>query len=135
MKEVLRDLGLESQPTIMVLNKADQVPDRSFIDVLRANHEESIVVSAFKKEGLDRLEQAVREKLHELAVETEVVFEPALGKLVHYLSQNATVIDQRFEDEIVRIRCLLPRRCFAYMLENGAKLDPVAKYELTAERG
>ena len=135
VKEVLRDLGLESQPTIMVLNKADQVPDRSFIDVLRANHEESIVVSAFKKEGLDRLEQAVREKLHELAVETEVVFEPALGKLVHYLSQNATVIDQRFEDEIVRIRCLLPRRCFAYMLENGAKLYPVDKYELTAERG
>ena len=132
VKEVLRDLGLEDHPTIMVLNKADQVPDRSFIDVLRAHHEESIVVSAFKKDGLDRLELAVREKLHELAVETEVVFEPALGKLVHYLNQNAWIIDQRFEDEIVRIRCLLPRRCFTYMTENGAKLYPVDKYEVSA---
>jgi GTP-binding protein HflX len=134
VNEVLRELGLEDHPMILVLNKADRVPDRSYIDVLKAHHDESIVVSAFKREGLDRLEHAVREKLHELAVESEVVFEPSQGKLVHYLSQNATVINQRFEEDEVRIRCNLPRRCFAFLQENGAKIYPVAKRELTASR-
>ena len=134
VKEVLLELGLQDCPMIMVLNKADRVPDRSYLDVLRAHHEESITVSAFKKEGLDRLEHAVREKLHELAVEMEVVFEPAKGKLVHYLSQNATVHEQRFDDEEVRIKCLLPRRCFAYLLENGARLYPAKGQEVVALR-
>lgn len=134
VKEVLRELGLEDCPMIMVLNKADRVPDRSYLDVLRAHHEESITVSAFKKEGLDRLEHAVREKLHELAVEMEVVFEPAKGKLVHYLSQNATVHEQRFDDEEVRIKCLLPRRCFTYLQENGARLYPAARQDVVAGR-
>lgn len=127
VKDVLRELGLEDHPTILVLNKADRVPDRSFIDVLRAHHEESILISAAKKDGLDRLEQAVREKLHELAVESDVVFPPAEGKLLAYLNQNASIIHQRFEEDETRIHCLLPRRCFQYLTENGANIYPVRR--------
>lgn len=127
VKDVLKELGLEDRPIIMVLNKADRVPDRSFIDVLRAHHEESIVISAAKKEGLDRLEQAVREKLHELAVESDVVFSPAEGKLLAYLNQNASIMNQRFDEDETRIHCLLPRRCFRYLLENGAKIYPARR--------
>jgi GTP-binding protein HflX len=47
----------------LVLNKADKVPDRSFLDVLKAHHDESVVVSASQGDGLDRLELAVREAL------------------------------------------------------------------------
>ncbi len=36
--EVLTELGLEDHPTLLVFNKADRVPDRSFLDVLRAHH-------------------------------------------------------------------------------------------------
>lgn len=124
VKDVLRELGLEEHPTILVLNKADRVPDRSFIDVLQAHHRETILISASKREGMDRLEQAVREKLHELAVESDVVFPPSEGKLLAYLNQNASIVDQRFDEEIVRIHCLLPRRCFQYLEDNGAKIYP-----------
>lgn len=127
VNDVLREIGLEDHPSILVLNKADRVPDRSYIDVLKAHHDESIVVSAYKREGLDRLEQAVREKLHELAVETEVVFEPALGKVLAYLNQNATVQEQRFDENEVRVHCMLPRRCFAFLQEQGARIYPVAR--------
>ena len=56
VKSVLEELGLADHPTILVLNKADRVPDRSFLDVLEAHHDESVAISAAKGEGLDRLE-------------------------------------------------------------------------------
>ena len=56
VKAVLAELGLEDHPTLLVLNKADKVPDRSYVDVLKAHHDESVVISAARGEGLDRLE-------------------------------------------------------------------------------
>src|SRR5947207_1501226 len=38
VKRVLAELGLEDHPTLLVLNKSDKVPDRSYLDVLKANH-------------------------------------------------------------------------------------------------
>ena len=38
VKTVLAELGLENHPTLLVLNKADKVPDRSYLDVLKAHH-------------------------------------------------------------------------------------------------
>ena len=63
VKAVLAELGLEDHPTLLVLNKADKVPDRSFLDVLKAHHAESVAISAARGEGLDRLEAAVRDAL------------------------------------------------------------------------
>ncbi len=134
VKDVLRDLELEEHPTILVLNKADRVPDLSFVHVLKAHHADSILISAAKGDGLERLEHAVREKLNELSVESDVVFEPGQGKLLAYLNQNATILDQRFEEDIVRVHCRLPRRCFAYVEETGAKIYPSRRMPVEAAR-
>ncbi|MHC5543057.1 GTPase HflX, partial [Singulisphaera rosea] len=61
VKTVLDELGLADHPTILVLNKTDRVPDRSFLDVLEAHHHDSVAISAAQGDGLARLEQAVRE--------------------------------------------------------------------------
>ena len=62
VKAVLAELGLEDHPTLLVLNKTDRVPDRSYLDVLEAHHSRSVAISAARGEGLERLEQAVRER-------------------------------------------------------------------------
>ncbi len=49
VKAVLAELGLEDHPTLLVLNKSDKVPDRSFLDVLKAHHAESVSISAAQK--------------------------------------------------------------------------------------
>ena len=72
VKAVLDELGLADHPTLLVLNKADRVPDRSFLDVLRAHHRDSVAISAAQGEGLDDLEQAVREALLDRALDAEV---------------------------------------------------------------
>jgi GTP-binding protein HflX len=123
VKAVLDELGLADHPTLLVLNKADQVPDRSYLDVLRAHHDESVVVSAARGEGLDRLEQAVREALAEQALEAEVETELANGRVLAYLAQHAQVKDRSYpEGDRVLVQCRLPRRCLGFLSEHGAEV-------------
>lgn len=120
VNKVLEELGLTGQPSILVLNKADQVPDRSYLDVLRAHHENSVVVSAGRGEGLERLEQAVREVLNESALDAEVETGVKNGRVLAYLAQHATIRDRQYVSDRVVLDCRLPRRCLGYLSEHGA---------------
>jgi GTP-binding protein HflX len=122
VKEVLAELGLEDHPTLLVLNKADKVPDRSYIDVLKAHHDESIVISAAEGMGLDRLEQAVREALHEQALDAEIETGVGNGRVLAYLAQHAQVRDQVYDDDRVVMQCRLPKRCLNFLSEHGARV-------------
>jgi GTPase len=119
VKTVLAELGLENQPTLLVLNKADKVPDRSFLDVLKAHHSESVAISAARSEGLERLEAAVREALGHRALEAEVEIGVANGRILAYLAQHAQIHDRTYDDDRVRVHCHLPRRCLEFLFENG----------------
>ena len=119
---VLEELGLSEQPTILVLNKVDRVTDRSYLDVLRAHHEESITISASNGEGLDRLEKAVREVLDERALDADVETSVGNGKVLSYLAQHATIQNRSYDDDRVVVQCRLPRRCLDFLHENGAKV-------------
>ena len=94
--EVLAELGLEDHPTLLVLNKADRVPDRSFLDVLRAHHRDSVTISAATGEGLDELEQAVREALLDRALDAEVETGVANGRVLAYLAQHAQIQNRTY---------------------------------------
>jgi GTP-binding protein HflX len=117
---VLEELGLAEQPTILVLNKVDRVPDRSFLDVLKAHHDESISIRAANGEGLDRLEQAVREVLNERALDAEVETGVGNGRVLSYLAQHANIRERVYDEDKVLLQCRLPRRCLDFLNENGA---------------
>ena len=95
------------------------MPDRSFLDVLRAHHGDSVAISAAEGEGLDRLEQAVREALHERALDAEVETGVGNGRVLAYLAQHAQIHDRTYDDDRVRLQCRLPRRCLDFLSENG----------------
>ncbi len=120
VQEVLDELGLADHPTILVLNKADRVPDRSFLDVLKAHHRDSVAISAAQGEGLDRLEQAVREALHERALDAEVETGVGNGRVLAYLAQHAQIHDRVYDEDRVILQCRIPRRCLDFLNENGA---------------
>jgi GTP-binding protein HflX len=119
---VLDELGLTDHPTLLVLNKVDKVPDRSYLDVLRAHHDEAIPISAASGDGLDRLGQAVREILHDQALDAEVETGVANGRVLAYLAQHAQIRDQQYEADRVSLRCRLPRRCLDFLNEHGAQV-------------
>jgi GTP-binding protein HflX len=122
VKAVLDELGLADHPTILVLNKADRVPDRSFVDVLRAHHRDSVAISAAKGDGLGDLEQAVRDSLHERALEAEVETGVANGRVLAYLAQHAQIERQTYEADRVLLQCRVPRRCLDFLYEHGAQV-------------
>ncbi|MBX6313801.1 MAG: GTPase HflX [Isosphaeraceae bacterium] len=124
VKAVLDELGLADHPTLLVLNKADKVPDRSYLDVLMAHHDESVVLSASRGWGLDRLEQAVRETLLERALEAEVETGVDNGRVLAYLAQHATIRDRHYDDNggRIRVHCRLPRHCLNFLSEHGARV-------------
>jgi GTP-binding protein HflX len=120
VKSVLDELGLTDHPTLLVLNKADRVPDRSYLDVLKAHHDESVTVSASTGDGLDRLAQAVRESLAEQALDAEIETAIGNGRVLAYLAQHAQVRDQSYDEDKVLLNCRLPRRCLGFLSEHGA---------------
>jgi GTPase len=122
VKSVLAELGLEDHPTLLVLNKSDKVPDRSYLDVLKAHHAESVSISAAQHDGLDRLEAAVREALNDRALEAEVETGVENGRVLAYLAQHAQIHDRIYNDNRVRLQCHLPRRCLEYLFENGVNV-------------
>jgi GTP-binding protein HflX len=118
---VLEELGLTDHPTLLVLNKVDRVPDRSFLDVLKAHHDESVAISAATDVGLDVLEQAVREALADQALEAEIRTGVANGRVLAYLAQHAQIRDRVYQDpDQVALQCRLPRRCLHFLREHGA---------------
>ena len=119
---MLAELGLADHPTILVLNKADRVPDRSFLDVLRAHHRDSVTISAARAEGLDGLEQAVREALHERALDAEVETGVGNGRVLAYLAQHAQIHERTYDADRVLLHCRLPRRCLDFLSENGVQV-------------
>jgi GTP-binding protein HflX len=119
VKAVLAELDLENHPTLLVLNKADKVPDRSFLDVLIAHHTDSVAISAARSEGLDRLEAAVRDALGQRGLEAEVEIGVANGRILAYLAQHAQIHDRTYDEDRVLLHCHLPRRCLEFLSENG----------------
>lgn len=122
VKSVLDELGLTDHPTLLVLNKADRVPDRSYLDVLKAHHRESVTVSASTGDGLDRLAQAVRESLAEQALDAEVETGIGNGRVLAYLAQHAQVREKSYDEDRVLLNCRLPRRCLGFLSEHGAQV-------------
>ena len=120
VKAVLEELGLADHPTVLVLNKADRVPDRSFLDVLRSHHRDSVAISAARREGLDDLERSVRESLLDRALDAEVETGVGNGRVLAYLAQHAQIQRQTYEDDRVLLQCRIPRRCLDFLSENGA---------------
>ncbi len=122
VKSVLAELGLDNHPTLLVLNKSDKVPDRSYLDVLKAHHAESVSISAAQHEGLDRLEAAVREALSDRALEAEVETGVDNGRVLAYLAQHAQIHDRTYDDDRVRLHCHIPRRCLEFLFEHGVNV-------------
>jgi GTPase len=119
VKTVLAELGLESHPTLLVLNKSDKVPDRSYLDVLKAHHSGSVAISAACGEGLDRLEAAVRSTLSQRDLEAEIETGVSNGRVLAYLAQHAQIHNRIYDADRVRLHCHLPRRCLEFLFEHG----------------
>jgi len=117
VNRVLKELGCAGKPTLLVLNKVDQVRDLSRLHVLQKHHEKSVTVSAAKGKGLDELREAVIGMLSADFANTEVDVAAGNGRVLAYLGAHAEIYRQEFRDNRVTVRCYLPRHLVHHIQE------------------
>ncbi|MGE0375966.1 MAG: GTPase HflX, partial [Planctomycetaceae bacterium] len=110
---VLQDVGVDSTDPLLVFNKSDAVADRTTIDILRARHPNGVVVSAARRDRLDKLERAVAERLGEGYLDAEIETGVGNGRLFSWLAEHAEVTDRQYSDSRVRLSCRIPRKLAA----------------------
>jgi GTP-binding protein HflX len=116
VNDVLKDLGVDSQEPLLVLNKVDAVEDRSFVDVLRGKHPNSVTISAVDGTGLDRLSELVADRLGQGAVPLLIETGVGNGRLFAFLSEHAEVLNKEYVDSRVTLEARIPRRYLSVLL-------------------
>ncbi len=109
VNEVLSELECHTKPTILVLNKADKLENRTQLDVLLAKHPRSIAISGLTGEGLPELIDAVIESLNRDNLPVEVTASVSNGKVLAYLNAHAEIFRQEYSGEEVVVRCYISK--------------------------
>jgi GTP-binding protein HflX len=116
---VLKELGCDDKPSLLVLNKADLLSDPSYLHVLMKHHPRAVAISAATGQGLDALQDAVIEALSADFADAEVVTGAGNGKVLSYLSAHADIYRQEYHDSRVTVRCYLPRHLLHHIQGPG----------------
>ncbi len=117
VNQVLRELDCADKPTLLVLNKADQVRDASLLHILQKHHRRSVTVSAKTGQGLDELREAVIEMLSADFANTEIELAAGNGRVLAYLAAHADIYRQEYQNNRVSLRCYLPRHLVRHIQE------------------
>ncbi|MBD3674790.1 MAG: GTPase HflX [Planctomycetaceae bacterium] len=120
--EVLNDIGVDTSNVLLVLNKIDRVEDRTWIDVLRAKHEDCVSISAATGEGLDRLEEAVLTRLGDSIVEADIELSAGNGKVISWLNDHAEIEETEYIDSRVRYRCRFPSKYLHHLEQHDCQI-------------
>jgi GTP-binding protein HflX len=121
VNEVLKEIGIDASEAVLVLNKVDALPDRSYLDALRASHPLAVSVSAVERTGLDRLARIVAEKLSDGYIETTFETSVGNGRLLAYLAAHAEVTRREYTDSQVTLECRIPRRFVPGLPDDGLR--------------
>jgi GTP-binding protein HflX len=125
VEKVLDEIGCKNKPQLVVFNKADLVEDALTIEVLRRRWPDSVTTSAKSGAGLEKLAQAVMERL--VGPPQETVIRAAAGnwRLLAWIDQHATVLERGVEDGEIVQTVRLPERLMAEMTRLAQTTTPV----------
>lgn len=107
--DVLKQIGAEAQPTIVVWNKCDQLTDRE-ITALCNLVPGSVAVSAQTGWGMNKLLAALDSAAAKSSCYMTVVIPYDHGELITLAHENGSVIEETYEEAGVRINLRLPAR-------------------------
>lgn len=102
---VLADIGAAAVPTLEVLNKVDLLADDERRTWAASKHR--LAVSALTGEGIDRLKDAIVDRLGLAAVAQEIRLPPERGKLRSWLYQHGQVEQETVDSDgalVFRVR-------------------------------
>lgn len=94
VNEVLKKIGCNEKPTIMVLNKSDLLRDASPIMIIKKIFKDCVAISAYSGEGLDDLKKMIVSHFDKGYEETWFICDNKEGRLIAYIFENIKVLDR-----------------------------------------
>jgi GTP-binding protein HflX len=106
VRSVLADVGADTVPELVVINKAD-LADPVVLDRLRRREKHSVVVSARTGEGLEELQLLIARELPRPATPVDVLLPYDRGDLVSRVHDEGEVLEEEHRPEGTRVRALV----------------------------
>ncbi len=105
--EVLEEIGAESNPRLMVLNKADALdPDERRL--VAARHRDAVLVSALTGEGLDELRRRIERSFRARLESVDLLVPYERGAVLSELHDLAGDLEREDTADGVRVRARVP---------------------------
>jgi GTP-binding protein HflX len=105
VRDVLREIGANHVPELLVFNKADLVPDLA--EALRDSHEGSVAISAATGEGVDELLRTIADRMRAIATVVELLIPYDRGDIVAAVHREGEVVSTAHEVDGIRVRARL----------------------------
>lgn len=124
VEETLKNLKLDTKPTIVIFNKIDTIPYYR-VEQLKEKYPESIFVSALKTEGLENLKDQMQGLVFKDMVEADVDVPFDRMDISSYLHDQCEVLDTEYLQEkvIFKIRAKMDK--LAYIKKKGFEVKEV----------
>ncbi len=106
--KVLDQLGALKKPTILVLNKVDQVDDKSLIIDAQRKFDMTVAVSAREKFHIGALLRIVEEHLADQVAEVDVLIPMKRMDLVRLAHQEGEVLLEEYGSDGIHLRARVP---------------------------
>lgn len=110
VESVLKELGCDKKPTIIVFNKIDVLKDVSVIPLLQSNYKDCVMISAMTHQGIAELKRRILETIERHFLCVDLSCNPGNGKLIAYLHGHANIVSEQYVDEQVTFRLLIDKK-------------------------
>ena len=108
VRDVLERLRIAEHPTLVVLNKVDQLDDPARLSALIHAHDEAVAVSGLTGEGMEDLKRKLYQKLESGRVVLDLRVSQTEGRFLSELYEVGEILERSYEGNDVLIRVKLP---------------------------
>lgn len=110
VEDVLREIGAEDKPLLMVLNKCDRGQSRRQAAVLRRRFERSVEISARSGAGIEELLHALADALKHRNTELRLRIPISEGGVISSLQAAANILESEYDGDFALLRARVPAR-------------------------
>lgn len=98
---VLKELGCEERPTLLLLNKADAVTDDTNLRILARRFPSALTISAVRGDGLEQVLEHARNAMKGKVIEATLRIPSTEGRAISEIERYAHVLGRTYEDASV----------------------------------
>jgi GTP-binding protein HflX len=119
VRSTLDEIGANTQPRLLALNKIDQLTERADLLVWLNRYPDAVPISATTGEGLNELRELVRENYLGDVREVDIALPMSDARAIMFLEKRTDVLDRQYHDSTAVLTVRIGRRQLDELLTRG----------------